>query len=283
MRLSIHLMAVGHCRHCERVTRAGGSWRPISFPSISVLIIHPLHGAILYDTGYADHFMSATERFPERLYRWVTPVAMERGAQLASQLAVHGLRLSDIRWCLISHFHADHIAGLRDLTQARFICMQEDFEQIRAMSRITGLRKGLLPALLPGDFESRLSFANDHAQRPLPAGWTEFGLGHDLFGDGSLMALALPGHAPRQMGVLLRDAQDRDVLLCADACWSRQAWQALQMPMGIARLVMHEWREYRHTIERLHRLSIAHPELLILPSHCQQSLADYVGAAATPC
>ena len=275
MRVAVHLLSVGHCRHCERVARSGGGWRPVSFPSISALIIHPTQGAMLYDTGYASHFMSATDPFPERLYRWVTPVALQPSHHLASQLAVYGLRLNDIRRCLISHFHGDHIAGLRDLTQARFMCMQADFEDIRHGSRLGLLSKGLLPALLPQDFASRVTFAEGTTRCTLPSGWADFGHGYDLFGDASLIAVALPGHAPRQMGLLFRDTFDREVLLCADACWSKASWQALQLPMRVTGLVMHDWPQYQQTMARLHRLGTRFPELCILPSHCQQSLADY--------
>lgn len=280
MRLAIHLLSVGYCRHCERVARSGGGWRPISFPSISALIIHPTQGAMLYDTGYASHFLSATDPFPERLYRWVTPVELQPSRQLVSQLAAHGLLLDDIRMCLISHFHADHIAGLRDLRQARFMCMQEDFEDIRQGSRVGLLSKGLLPALLPNDFESRVTFAESTSRCALPSGWADFGHGYDLLGDGSLIAVALPGHAPRQMGLLLRDTLDREVLLCADACWSKASWQALQLPMRVTGMVMHDWPQYQQTMARLHRLGTKFPELCILPSHCQQSLTEYTGALA---
>lgn len=280
MRLAVHLLSVGHCRHCERVARSGGGWRTISFPSISALIIHPTQGAMLYDTGYASHFMSATDPFPERLYRWVTPVELRPSHQLVSQLALHGLCLDDIRRCLISHFHADHIAGLRDLSQARFMCMQADFEDVRQGSRLGLLSKGLLPVLLPQDFDSRVSFAESTPRCALPMGWADLGHGHDLLGDGSLIAVALPGHAPRQMGLLLRDSFDREVLLCADACWSKASWQAMQMPMRLTGLVMHDWLQYQQTLARLHYLGSQFPELCILPSHCQQSLMDYTGAVS---
>jgi hypothetical protein len=43
-------------------------------------------------------------------------------------------------------------------------------------------------------------------------------------------------------------------------------------------MVMHNWPQYQQTMARLHRLGTQFPELCILPSHCQQSLADYTGA-----
>lgn len=155
-RVSVELLRIGHCRHCERMVRADGHWHAVEFPALSVLIRHPQRGALLYDTGYAEHFFRATDPLPERLYRWTTPVTLPAQERLQAQLARRDLALDDIGWCLISHFHADHVGGLRDLPTARFICLHADYAQLRAASRLGGLRRALLPQLLPDDFAQRV-------------------------------------------------------------------------------------------------------------------------------
>jgi glyoxylase-like metal-dependent hydrolase (beta-lactamase superfamily II) len=274
-RVNIQLLAVGHCRHCERVTMVGGALRAITFPSICALIVHPRAGSILYDTGYADHFRNATATWPERAYRWVTPVSLPAQDRLGTQLARRGVALKDIRWCVVSHFHADHIAGLRDLPAARFIASRRDVADLRSRSRLSALMKGLLPTLLPPDFDLRLQFAEALPRRALPDGWEALGDGYDLFGDASVLAVQLPGHAPGHLGLLLRDSQDRQVLLCADAAWSRRAWQEQRLPSRLARPLLHDWQAYRRTLHTLQQLAARHSELVILPSHCQASLDDY--------
>jgi glyoxylase-like metal-dependent hydrolase (beta-lactamase superfamily II) len=249
------------------------------FPSLCVLITHPTEGALLYDTGYAPGFFAATQSFPERLYRWTTPATLPPSQSLEAQLGLRGLRLSDIRTCLISHFHADHIAGLRSLPAARFICMRDDFASLAGASRFGRLRRGFLSPLLPDDFEARVGFADGSPAQSLTGAWASLGKGYDLLGDGSLMAVPLPGHAPSQMGVCLEDAVGRAVLLCADAVWSRQAWQDLDLPAWPTRLVMHDWQDYRCTLLRLHELARHEPGVVILPSHCQESIEAYRAAS----
>ena len=173
-RVEIHPLSVGSCSHCERVTMAGGSWRSVTFPSFSFLILHPVEGPILYDTGYASHFADATRGFPECAYRWLTPVRQSPEEQLSARLAGHGLRLRDVRWCLISHFHAYHIAGLRDLSEARFLCMRDDWQGIRSGTRLSRLRKGLLTSLLPEDFDARTRFAEAAPSSALAGAWAAF-------------------------------------------------------------------------------------------------------------
>ncbi|MEE7548475.1 MBL fold metallo-hydrolase, partial [Xanthomonas sp. Kuri4-1] len=135
--------------------------------------------------------------------------------------------------------------------------------------------QGLLPALLPDDFEPRLDFAEQAPARALTGAWRALGEGHDLFGDGSVLAVALPGHVPRQMGLWLRDAEDRELLLCADAVWSAATWRELAWPAWPTRLLLHDWPAYQRTVRHLHTLAQAHPELVILPSHCAPSLDRY--------
>jgi len=274
-RLALHLLKVGSCRHCERVALRGGRLKTIEFPALAALIMHPEHGPILFDTGYAAHFMHATTPFPERLYRWLIPVALPAGQGLAAQLQRFGLTLADITLCVISHFHADHIAGLRDLPNASFICSAAGLTQMANASRLRGLIQGLLPALLPDDFESRTHFIEHLPKVALPVPWRALADGADLLGDRSLIALPLPGHAPGQLGLLLHDEDGREVFLCADACWSRAALQELRMPSIITRPLMHDWRAYRQTILTLNALARQHAELAILPSHCNHSLAAY--------
>ena len=143
-RVEVHLLRVGHCRHCERLACTAGRWRIIQFPAICALLVHPQHGAALFDTGYAERFFAATQPFPERLYRWITPMTLPPEETLTAQLARLGLRPADIRVSLISHLHADHIAGLRDLPQARFIL---------TAPRVGGDR----PVLTAGRAEARVS------------------------------------------------------------------------------------------------------------------------------
>lgn len=279
VRLRVHLLAVGTCRHSERVTLRGGRWRAVEFPSICALLVHPTRGALLYDTGYAAHFDAATARFPERLYRWVTPVSLPPQARLQAQLERLGFALDDVGCCLISHFHADHVAGLRDLPRARFIAMRADREALRAATRLRGLRRGMLPALLPPDFDARFACAEESPRADLGAAWRGLGPAFDLFGDGSALAVALPGHTPAQMGLVLRDVDDREVFLCADACWSARAYRELRPPAWVTRALIHDWRSYVATLRRLHELAAARPELVLLPSHCAASLAAYGGGS----
>jgi glyoxylase-like metal-dependent hydrolase (beta-lactamase superfamily II) len=274
-RLELQLLKVGSCMHLECLAMQGGALRPIVFPALSGLMIHPSVGPILFDTGYSEHFRSATQPFPERLYRWTTPMRLPSNQTLQRQLARFGVGLEDVALCVVSHFHGDHVAGLRDLPNAKILAMQSGYENLKQRGRWRALMSGNLPALLPADLSSRLQFAESTPAVMLPSPWGELGHGFDLLGDQSILGIPLPGHAPGQLGLLIRDAVDRQVLLAADASWSMRAVAALKMPSLLARPVIHNWQVYRSTLGVLHRASVAHPDISILPSHCNVSLAGY--------
>ena len=273
--VKIHLLKVGSCRHIECLAVRGGRFSPVTFPALSALIIHPEAGPILFDTGYADHFRDATDRFPERLYRWATPMQLPASQRLEQQLKRHGLRLKDIRHCIVSHFHGDHIAGLRDLPSAAVIAMKSGFEAIRRRGRWGGVLQGMLPYLLPEDLPQRLNFAETYPEMELPSPWQLLGRGYDLLGDSSLILVPLPGHTAGHMGLLLRDEQGRAVLLAADSSWSLSAVRENNPPSRVVRPIIHDWSSYCRTLNALHVLLGRHAELVVLPSHCNEGLAHY--------
>ena len=269
--LEFHLFKVGHCSHPECVTQRGGRWATVRFPALAGLLIHPQRGAMLFDTGYSDAFLSATRPFPERFYRWVTPMSLPPEETLATQLAHHGYTPADIRHLFVSHLHADHVAGLSDFPQAHFFALRAEVDAMRLRSRIGALRRGFLPALVPEDFHSRLSFAEDLRRMTLARSMKPFTEGFDLLGDGSVIGVALPGHTAGQMGLLFREASGRDVFLVADACWSLDAVRNDRPPTWVASQLFANKRAYLDTFRGLGQLLARRDDLLIVPSHCEST------------
>lgn len=276
------LFEVGRCRHLEKAALRGGRFRIVDFPALVVLIQHPGHGPILFDTGYADHFLSETRSFPERLYRLATPPRLLPEERLEAQLRRFGLRPEEIELVLVSHLHADHVAGLRDLPRARFLLRRRELEAFRDLRGFAAVRRGFLPGLLPADFAARASFVEDAPVAELGPAWAPFERGYDLLGDGSLVGIPLPGHTPGQLGILLRAGDGRPLLLAADACWSRAAWREDRPPSLLARPLMADWGDYCRQLAGLKMLADRQPELHILPSHCPLSIAELHGSLGVP-
>lgn len=260
------LMRDGACRQLERVALRTGRWRMIEFEATFALIEHPTAGGVLFDTGYTRRFFEETRRFPNRLYRMITPL------RLHSAPAVEQVKMP-VRHVIVSHFHADHIGGLRDFPEANLHCSRRAWEAVKNLRGLSALRRGFLPGLVPVDFASRAQFSEDCAVCALPPECAPFTEGFDLLGDGSLLAVELPGHAEGQLGVFLREESGTLTLLLADGAWSRRAIRGNTPPARCVGL-LGDWRQLTATLAMLHELHRRNPRTRLIPSHCPEIWRD---------
>ena len=262
------LLKVGHCQHPECAALRGGGRRAIDFPALVGLIEHPRHGLMLYDTGYSRRFWDATRTFPECLYRMITPATLPPEEELLNQLEARGIAASDIETIFISHFHADHVAGLRDFPRARFIATQGERQLCESLGRLQRLRRAYLRDLLPADLGQRLSLAADAAIIPLPDEWQPFTVAHDLMNDRSLLGIDLPGHTLSQLGLAFDTEEDGMVFLVGDACWKIEGLEQNRRPSRLAYQLFHSGPHYDETFGRLVALQRSPTAPWIIPSHC---------------
>ncbi len=279
--VALHLLRVGACRHLECMAARGGRWTPVEFPALCGLIHHPDRGWLLYDTGYAGHFFTATDSWPERLYRAALPVELPQNEILKVQLAGFGLTPADIGTVIVSHYHGDHIAGLRDFPNARFIALSAATERFTALAgkRWRATLGGHLPNLLPGDYPNRVAAADDCPERDLPDWLAPFETAFDLLGDGSLLGVPLPGHSHGQLGLYIPDAGGRPAFLVADACWSTPALREGRMPSRLAWFVNAERQRFVETFNGLFGIARRETAIALLPSHCTAAWQEFRDAS----
>ncbi|MFN8421872.1 MAG: MBL fold metallo-hydrolase [Anaerolineae bacterium] len=159
---------------------------------------------MLVDTGYAPRFAEATARMPARLYRLLTPMTLGRGETAVERLAARGIAAGDVRTIVVTHFHADHVAGLRDFPRARIVFAASAWRAVERLRGLGAVRRAYLPALLPDDFHARADALDDvRAIRPLPPALAPFDRGVDVLGDGTL-GRAAAGACDRAAGPVPR-------------------------------------------------------------------------------
>ncbi len=273
----LEIFKVGHCWHPEAMVFKNLSLNKMRFPAYVGLIHHPNKGYILFDTGYAKRFLDITNKFPEKFYRLVTPMALNCKESLTHQIKQRNIALSEINYIFISHFHADHISGLLDFPKAQFICSKLAYSEIITRGRIKGLIKGYLKGLIPHNFHKRCTFIEDIKPIKINNQFSPFITGHDLFNDGSLLAISLPGHAKGQYGLMCLDNGDSTFLI-GDAAWTKSAISNLITPNPLAYLIMDSKKSYLHTLNQLNQLYTNNSDIKIMPSHCEASFLEYYHA-----
>jgi len=273
--MKLTLLKSGHCTAHEAMLMRGGRWKSIEVPALVALIEHPPLGPILFDTGYSPRFFRDTQRWPYSLYAKLTPVTAPESETAATQLKAIGIDSADIRYLIISHFHADHLGGLADFPKAQYIFFEEAFESVRGKQGWAATKLAFLPDHLPPDFEQRSIAIKPEQMQSLPAKYAPFEQGVDLFGDGTLLAVDLPGHAHGQMGIFLQADNLGPVFLCADACWHSKAYRELIFPHPVVNLFHPDPAAYRQTLSKVHWLHQNQPDLKIIPSHCPETMNNY--------
>ena len=263
-------LVTGSCRHPQAMTIRGGALRPVDYASIAMLLIHPEEGPILFDTGYDHAFIEATAPFPERLYRWVTPIDLHHGRDAASQCRKIGHDPLEVRHVILSHFHGDHVSGLHAFPNATIHCARAGLEDVGRRGRISATRRGLLPRLLPADLPRRARFFEDASLARLPRDLLPFETGADILGDGSLIAVELPGHCPGHWGLVINDTRWGLHLLVADAAWSLEAIRRNRPPPSLTTALLGDTQQTRSTLHALHQLASRNNDLRMTPCHCPE-------------
>jgi glyoxylase-like metal-dependent hydrolase (beta-lactamase superfamily II) len=265
--VKLYLNNAGYCLAKERYTIEGGSDTAIKYYALFGLLYHEKSGWILFDTGYAKRFFEATRKFPFKLYSIATKVTVETYEEVKEQIRHFGLNSSDIKHIIISHFHADHIGGLKDFENASFYCSRKAYNQVININRYAGITKGILKSLIPDDFQNRVIIIENIGA---PLYDDIFDLKYDLFNDKSILIYNLPGHAEGQIAIEIKTKHQKYFLI-ADACWHESAYKSLTLPNKIVRIFFKSWKGYKETLRKIYQYHKIYPEVKIIPSHCNKT------------
>jgi N-acyl homoserine lactone hydrolase len=140
---------------------------------------------------------------------------------LVDLLGQLNIKPEQVKYLGISHYHYDHVGQAASLPNATLLIGKGDWDVLSATQPPQGLA--------PQDFAE---------MRGMLAPWVTGGgkvepLSRDkkdVFGDGTVVMLSLPGHTPGHHGLLVRLAQMGPVLLSGDATHFRENYESNGVP-----------------------------------------------------
>ena len=183
----------------------------IRIPFPSFLIEHP-NGLVLVDTGLAPEAVGDPSAFYGAMADAVD-FRFETEHRVDKQVEARGYRVEDVTHVVVTHAHIDHTGGIRLFPNASLLIGALD-----------------LPYALYPPPEDRLLYRADDFRPTLAREWDSVRGDRDLFGDGSITILSMPGHTPGNSSVLVR-LRHRTVLLTGDTVHLQQAFDdELYMP-----------------------------------------------------
>lgn len=194
--MKMHILSGGRLRMRKSVyLPSADRSETIDLPVSCTLLRHP-RGNVLFDTGC--HPSTATDAAARwgAMARAMNPIGDENDHVL-SGLATLGLGPGDIDIVVNSHFHSDHCGCNEFFTRATVYCHQKELEVAQGPDAVA---RGYIAA----DWAHPMPVHTVNAE-------------HDLFGDGRVMLLPLPGHTPGTLGALVELSRDGRFLMAADA------------------------------------------------------------------
>lgn len=244
----------------KRLILRGGGWQGVRLRVRYGLIFHAVAGPVLIDTGYTPEALVGDRRGRMlRLYGALLKPQLNTAEQVLPVLKRFGLSPDDIRTIIVTHFHADHISGLSLFRNARFIASDAAWARVKARGLRQNLRHGVFTELFPPDFEARLEGIS---AKPRVAPQGDMPGGPDLFGDGSVIAVDLPGHADGQFGLLL-NRLDRPLLYAVDVQWLLTALTENRTPGFPATMIAEDAAAIEPTSAMLRRFLASGGEVML--------------------
>jgi N-acyl homoserine lactone hydrolase len=237
------------------MVRGAPSLAPRRIAYSAVLVRHP-RATFLYDTGLCNDI--SLMLMDQSLFFRRTLARFKFERSISSHLQLLGLKPQDLSFALISHLHWDHVSGVLDLPGLPLHVNRVEFEA--AHEKLFSQHQELV---------SRLIGANPIAlfdmQGPSYAGFCS---SLDLFGDGSIVLLPLPGHTPGNTGMVIRRSNGQHLFIVGDAAHLIENYQrpATPHPLFYARVTSDD-AQARQTLVGLHHFSRSHPEIPVIPMH----------------
>jgi N-acyl homoserine lactone hydrolase len=183
----------------------------VSMTASALLVRHP-QGDVLLDAGNSSHFNAEASQFPlwERLVMIAIPGRLRPQTPLSEALHNVGESPQQLRLLIPSHIHLDHVGGYEDLPRIPVLLnsqeMQFSFDQA---AQKTGAVIPQQAAILHDGRVRTLEFSSGP--------YEVFTKSFDIYGDGSIVVVPLPGHTPGSVGVFLNLDPHHRLLYIGDA------------------------------------------------------------------
>ncbi|GIW22895.1 MAG: hypothetical protein KatS3mg068_1902 [Candidatus Sericytochromatia bacterium] len=199
----IYIFDSGYCIQKEKFVIKDGRNVKIKFPSMFSVMIHKKHGVILFDTGYSEEIYNASKKFPLNIYTKLIPVFCKKEDTAVEKLKRIGISKEEVKYIIISHFHTDHISGLKDFSKAKYIYMKNGYDNVKNAKGLKALKLGFLKDLLPKDFDARSIQLDLKDNNLIIKEMKYFNLYIDFFGDDSLKLISMEGHYRGHLGCFM--------------------------------------------------------------------------------
>jgi N-acyl homoserine lactone hydrolase len=211
---------------------------------------HPTRGLFIVDTGVERALGSPDAAVRGVVAKLAKMDSIKVNIDLKTWLARQPEPLSGV---FLTHLHLDHIMGMPDVPRGTPIFTGPG--EARSHGALNLFTRPITDRVFAGQAPlAEWQFQPDPAQR--------FAGVLDVFGDGSLWALHVPGHTPGSTAYVARTPQG-PVLMAGDACHTSWGWEHQVEPGTFSK----DQPQSAHSLAELEALAKRHPRIDVRLGH----------------
>ncbi len=221
----------------------------------AVLIRHP-KATFLFDTGLCADVYTYLVGQPLLFRKVLANFTLEQS--LRDHLQHRYIGLNDLDFVLLSHLHWDHVGGIPDLPGVPLRVNRVEYDA--AQCGLFEANNGLVRQLMCDN-------PVEYFECDGPA-YDGFRASHDLFGDGSIILVPLPGHTAGSTGMLIQRSNGSRVFLLGDAAWvSENYLRPATMHPFLWNGVTSDDATARQKLIQLHHYARSNPDVPLIGMH----------------
>ncbi len=174
----ISILKTGKMLSRQAFVWRGGNWNTIHESGMAALLVHHPQADFLFDTGFGRNVDKHIETL-SFLMKKFSSIVKETPA--VEQLEQNGFSPDRLKMIFISHSHWDHISGLEDFPGVEVWMPKTELDFIQQRRK-------------PGLIDQMIDKLKVHTFEFTDGRYENFERSFDLFNDGSMVFVPLPGH-----------------------------------------------------------------------------------------
>ncbi len=240
----------------ERLLLPDGSLTKKIDTNFSAFLIKHKNDYLLFDTGLGANIEA---QYAKDMPYWARVAFKFDKPVLPARKQLDEAGFAPIKKVIISHGHWDHASGVPDFPEAEIFAAEDE------MHSINHAESGTATAW-PSQVATPGTRWSPVVLKPI----AHKGYAHslDLFNDGSVVLVAMPGHTEGSIGMFLTVDSGKCYFFIGDVAWKMGAVQLGAPKFWAASMVVDRDRDQTlRSVEQVRAVAQQYPDLVVVPAH----------------